>query len=151
MARPLLTVFGTAGTAMGCAAMATSLPAGFAGAVGAVGISGSGAFARAFGGAAQPLFIVSAILLIVGALACSRVVALLAAVGGLLLYLSMFELGGGGDSMTTMAMNHAHTAVRAEPIRFYAGLGALLLSITLQIGRRRRRICRPVLRLRRAS
>ncbi len=97
-------------------------------------------------------FIVSAILLIAGALACSRVVALLAAVGSLLLYLSMFELGGGGsDSMTMMAMNHAHTAARAEPITFYAGLGALLLSITLQIGRRRQRMCRPVLRLRRAS
>lgn len=40
---------GTAGTAVGCAAMATSLPAGFAGAVREVGISGSGAF----GGAAQ--------------------------------------------------------------------------------------------------
>lgn len=150
MRRPLLTVFGTAGTAVGCAAMATSLPAGFAGAVGAVGISGSGAFARAFGGAAQPLFIVSATLLIVGALACSRVVVLLAALGSLLLYLSMFELGGGGsDSMTAMAMNHG--AARAEPITFYAGLGALLLSITLQIGRRRRRMCRPVLRLRRAN
>jgi len=36
--------------------------------------------ARAFGDAARPVFIVSAILLIAGALACSRVVAALAGV-----------------------------------------------------------------------
>ncbi|MDQ2911354.1 MAG: hypothetical protein M3R39_10145 [Actinomycetota bacterium] len=67
----------------------------------------------------------------------------------------MFELGRGGgggtDSMSMMAMNHAHGAARAGSITFYAGLGALLLSITLQIWRRRRGTCRPVLRLLRAS
>jgi hypothetical protein len=155
MPRPPLTVLGTTGTAVGCAAMAASLPAGIAGAFGSVGLGGSGLFARALGGAGRPLFIASALLLIAGALACSRLVASLAALGGLLLYVSMFELarggGGGSGSMSTMAMNHTHRAARAEPITFYFGLGALLLSITLQIWRRRRGSCRPVLRLRRAT
>src|SRR5438093_1108151 len=152
MPRPLLTVVGTTGTAVGCAAMAASLPAGIAGAFGSVGISGTGVFARALGGAARPLFIASAILLIAGALACSRLVAALVSIGGLLLYLSMFELahggGGGGGSMSVMAMNHTHGAARADSITFCAGLGALLLSIMLQFWRRRRGTCRPVLRLR---
>lgn len=151
MPRPLLTVFGTAGTGVGCAAMVASLPTGIAGVLGSVGVSGSGAFARALGGAARPLFVVSALLLIVGALACSRVVTALAALAGLLLYLSMFELGhgvgAGSDSMTAMG----HGAARADSLTFYAGLGALLLSITFQIWRHRRGTCRPVLRLRRAS
>jgi len=155
MPRPPLTVLGTTGTAVGCAAMAASLPAGIAGAFGSVGISGSGVFGRALGGAARPLFIASAILLVAGALACSRLVATLATVAGLLLYLSMFELAhggrGGSGSMSMMAMNHTHGSARADPITFYAGLGALLLSITLQIVRRRRGTCRPVLRLRRAT
>lgn len=135
---------------MGCAAMVASLPAGLAGAAGAVGITGSGAFALALAGAAQPLFLGSAILLTAGALACSRVVALLAALGSLLLYLSMFELAGGSGSMTAMATTHAAPVARAEPITFSAGLALLLLSITLQIWRRRRRACRPGLRIRRA-
>jgi hypothetical protein len=142
MPRPLLTLLGTTGTAVGCAAMAASLPTGIAGVLASLGISGSGLFAHTLGSAARPLFIASAILLIAGALACSRLVATLAIVGGLLLYLSMFELahGGGGDSdsMSMTAMNHAHGTARADSISFYAGLGALLLSITLQIWRRRR-------------
>jgi len=135
--------------------MAASLPAGIAGAFGSVGLGGSGVFARALGGAGRPLFIASAILLVAGALACSRLVASLATVGSLLLYLSMFELarggGGGSGSMSMTAMNHTQGAAQAEPITFYAGLAALLLSITLQIVRRRRGTCRPVLRLRRAT
>jgi hypothetical protein len=150
MPRPLLTVLGAAGAAVGCAAMAASLPAGIAGAFGSIGIGGSGVFARAFGDAARPVFIVSAILLIAGALACSRVVAALAAVGVLLLYLSMFALTG-SNSMATMAMPHAHGGARANSITFYAGLGALLLSIAHQVWRRRRGTCSPVLALRRAS
>ena len=151
MPRPLATVLGTTGTAVGCAAMAASLPTGIAGALGSVGISGSGFFTRALGGAARPLFIASAILLIAGALACSRLVVTLATVGGTLLYLSMFEFAhgarGAGNSMSTIAMNHASGAVRADSITFYAGLSALLLSITLQLWRRRRGACHPVLRL----
>jgi hypothetical protein len=154
MPRALLTVLGTAGTAVGCAAMAASLPAGIAAVFGSVGIGGSGVFARALGGAARPLFIASAILLITGALACSRLVAMLATVAALLLYLSMFELahGSGSDSgsMSTMTASHTHAAARADAATFYMGFAALLLAITLQAWRRRRGSCRPVLRLRRA-
>jgi hypothetical protein len=93
-------------------------------------------------------------LLIAGALACSRLVATLATVAGLLLYLSMFEFAHGGQgrtgSMNMMATNHAHGAVRADALTFYAGVAALLPSDTLQLWRRRRGSCRPVLRLRRA-
>ena len=153
MPRLPLTLVGTAGTAVGCAAMAASLPTAASGALGIIGISGSGAFARALGGAAQPIFIVSALLLIAGGLACSRVVAGLAAVAGLLLYLSMFEFSGsahgGSNSMSAMTMSQPHAA-RANPVAFYVGLAALLLSMTAQIWRRRRGVCRPVLRLRRA-
>jgi hypothetical protein len=150
MPRPLLTVLGTSGTAVGCAAMAASLPAGIAGVFGGIGIGGSGVFARVLGGAAQPLFIASAILLIAGALACSRLVATLATGAGLLLYLSMFELVHGGSGSMSM-MTTSHGAARADATTFYAGAAALLLSIALQVWRRRHGSCRPVLRLRRAS
>jgi hypothetical protein len=155
MPRPLLTVLGTTGTTVGCAAMAASLPAGIAGVFGSVGIGGSGFFARVLGGAARPLFIASAILLIAGALACSRLVATLATVAGLLLYLSMFELAHGGSSgsgsMSMMTTSHGHGGAQADAVTFYAGVAAMLLSITLQVWRRRRGSCRPVLRLRRAQ
>lgn len=154
MPRPPLTALGSAGTAVGCAAMAASLPTGIAGVFGSFGISGSGAFAHALGGAARPLFIVSALLLLAGALACSCIVAALAAASGVLLYLSMFELArggrGGNGLMTMMAMDHAGAA-RADPLSFYVGLAAILGSIVLQVWRRRRGRCWPLFRLRRAS
>lgn len=151
MPRPPLTAIGVAGTTVGCAAMAASLPAGVAGALGSLGIGGTSAFTRALGGAAQPLFIVSALALVAGALLCSRSVAALAAFGGVLLYLSMFELargGSGGGSMTMMSMDHAHPA-RAEPVSFFLGLAGILASIALQLWRRRHGRCRPLLRLHR--
>jgi len=151
MPRPLLTALGTTGTTVGCAAMAASLPTGIGGVFGSLGIGGSGFFARVLGDAARPLFIASAILLIAGALACSRLVATLATVAGLLLYLSMFELDhGGSGSMSMMTTSRGHGGARADAVTFYAGVAALLLSITLQAWRRRRGSCRPVLRLRRA-
>jgi hypothetical protein len=103
--------------------------------------------ARSLGSFAQPLFVASALLLTAGALGCSRLVAVLAAGGAILLYLSMFELAhGGSGSMTMTAMQHG--AARADASTFYAGLALLLLSITLQIIRRHRGSCLPVLRLR---
>ncbi|MBA3736728.1 MAG: hypothetical protein H0W90_16320 [Actinobacteria bacterium] len=155
MTRPPLTLLGAAGTVLGCTAMAASLPAGIAGVVGSLGITGSSALVDTLGSAARPLFIASAVLLIAGALTCSRIVATLAAAGALLLYLSMFELArgrdGGRGSMTMTAMNHANGVAQADAVTFYAGLGALLLSITLQAWRRRRGTCRPLLRARRAN
>ncbi len=129
--------------------MAGTLPAAVAAVLGTVGISETSVLARSLGSAAQPLFIASALLLTAGALGCSRLVAVLAAAGAILLYLSMFELAhGGSGSMAMTAMQHGQAAARADASTFYAGLALLLLSITLQIIRRHRGSCRPMLRLR---
>ena len=147
MRRPPLTMLGAAGTAVGCAAMAGTLPAAAAGALGSAGIGETSILARSLGSAAQPLFIASALLLTVGALGCSRLVAVLAAGGVVLLYMSMFALAhGGSGSMAMTAMQHG--AARVDAFTFYPGLALLLLSITLQIIRRHRGSCRPLLRLR---
>jgi hypothetical protein len=146
MRRPPLTMLGAAGAAVGCAAMAGTLPAAVAAVLGTVGVSETSILARSLGSAAQPLFVASALLLTAGALGCSRLVAVLTAGGAILLYLSMFELAhGGSGSMAMTAMQHG--AARADASTFYAGLALLLLSITLQIIRRHRGSCRPVLRL----
>jgi hypothetical protein len=149
MPRSLLTVLGATGATVGCAAMAASLPAGIAGLFGSVGTGGSGFLARVLGGAARPLFIASATLLFAGALACSRLVASLATVARVLLYLSMFELAHGGSGSMSM-MTTSPGAARADAATFYPGATALLLSIALQVWRRRHGSCRPAFRLRRA-
>ncbi len=53
--------------------------------------------------------------------------------------------------MTMTATRHRQSAARADSLAFYAGLAALLLAIALQIMRRRRGACRPVLHLRRGG
>lgn len=147
MRRPPLTMLGAAGAAVGCAAMAGTLPAAVAGALGTIGISETSILARWLGSAAGPLFIASALLLTAGALGCSRLVAVLAAGGAVLLYLSMFALAHGGIGSTAMQ----HGAARADAFTFYPGLALLFLSMTLRIIRRHRGSCRPVLRLRRGG
>jgi hypothetical protein len=95
------------------------------------------------------LFIVSAVLIILGALACSRLVAVLSVAGTVLLYLSMFQLASrgssGAGSMSTMSMQH-RASLHAEPVTFYLGLALLLSGFALSLWRRRRRQCRPVFR-----
>ncbi|MCA1664119.1 MAG: hypothetical protein LC659_07615, partial [Myxococcales bacterium] len=81
MRRPAFSILGAAGTAIGCTAMAATLPAGIANLLAAVGVGGTGILARLVGSAARPLFIVSALLLIAGALTCSRLVTALATSG----------------------------------------------------------------------
>jgi len=54
-------------------------------------------------------------------------------------------------SMTMTATRDRQSAARADSLAFYAGLAALLLAIALQIMRRRRGACRPVLHLRRGG
>jgi len=130
--------------------MVAMLPGAAAGVLGAIGISGSSGLARTLSPVAEPLFIVSAVLVILAALACSWLVALLGISGSVLLYLSMFELasggatsGGGSMSMMSMRQSSRH----AEPASFYLGLALLVSALALRIWRRRRRHCQPLLRL----
>lgn len=150
--RRVFALTGIAGLVGGCAGMAAMLPGAAAGALGAFGITGSGALARTLSPVAQPLFIASAALVVVGALACSRQVAAAAVAGSTLLYLSMFQLasasGGGSMSMTSMQQpGHGSTAPHAEPSTFYLGLALLAATFALSFWRRRHRACRPLLRL----
>ena len=152
MRRLPFSVLGAAGTAIGCAAMAASLPAAVATALGSIGLGGSSLLARSLGAAARPLFIVSALLLILGALGCSRLVTAFAASGVVLLYLSMFELAGGdGGTMNMNTMARGQAAVRADAPSFYGGLAAVVLALVVQLARRHNQTCKPLLRRRRGS
>lgn len=149
-ARRAANAAGVAGIAACCAGMVSMLPATVAAALGALGIGDSGVLARTLSPFAQPLFIVSAVFVIVGAFACSRVVVLAASAGSLLLYLSMFQLATGGSSgsgsMSMAAMQHPHSAsLRAEPATFYLGLTLLLAAFATSTWRRRRHACQPLL------
>ncbi len=153
MKRPPFTTVGAVGVAAGCAGMVAMLPGAAAGLLGAIGISSSGALARTLSPVAEPLFIVSAVLVMLGALACSRLVVVLAVAGSALLYLSMFQLASGGSSrsgsMSMMSMQRPHRAsLHAEPVSFYLGLALLLSAFAFSFWRRRRRQCRPLFRLR---
>lgn len=128
------------------------LPSAAAGALGAIGITGSSALARTLSPVSQPLFIASAALVVVAALACSRVVAAAAIAGSTLLYLSMFQLASGGGrgsmSMTSMARpRQGATAFHVEATTFYLGLALLVATFGLSSWRRYHRACRPLLRL----
>lgn len=149
VARRASTAAGVSGVIAGCAGMAAMLPGAAAGALGAIGIGGSSVLARTLSPFAEPLFVASAVLLVLAALACSRLVAATAIVGNLLLYLSMFQLAtGGGGSMSMMAMRqHSSRALHAEPLNFYTGLALVTGAVALSIWRRRHRHCRPILRL----
>jgi hypothetical protein len=152
MRRSPLGILGTAGIGLGCAGMAAMLPSAATGVLGAFGITGSSALARTLSPVAQPLFIGSAVLIILSALACSRLVVILSGAGAVLLYLSMFQLAtasGSGSSMSTMAMQQPHrqSALHANAATFYLGLALLIGAATLRLWRRRRHQCRPVLRI----
>lgn len=128
------------------------LPSAAASVLGVVGITGSSAFARTLSPVAQPLFIASAALILIGALACSRLVLLLAAAGTTLLYLSMFQLASGattdGGSMSMMSMEHrASSSFHADVTTFYVGLIVLVVALALAAWRRHGRECKPLIRL----
>ncbi len=91
MRRSPFGILGVAGVALGCAGMASMLPGVAVGALGALGITGSSALARTLSPVAQPLFIVSAALVLISAMRCSRLVVSLGGTGVVLLYLSMFQ------------------------------------------------------------
>lgn len=104
---------------------------------------------------AEPLFIASAALVLIGALGCSRLVVLLSAAGTALLYLSMFQLasgaaaGGGAGSRSMTAMHQSHqapSAVHADAATFYLGLVVLVAAAVVFAWRRHRHACRPLVR-----
>src|SRR6516164_1757463 len=92
MLRRAFGILGGGGVGLGCAAMVSMLPGAAASVLSVVGITGSSGLAIALAGIAEPLFIASAALVLISALACSRLVAALSAAGVTLLYLSMFQL-----------------------------------------------------------
>jgi len=151
MKRLPLSALGSVGVVAGCASMVAMLPGAVAGALGVVGITGAGAIARTFSPVAEPLYIGSAILVVVGALACSRLVTLLAISGSTLLYLSMFQftLRGpiSGSSMSGMAMHTNHSMLHADPLSFYLGLAFFVTGLAVSIWRRRRQECQPLIRV----
>jgi hypothetical protein len=98
--------------------MVSMLPGAAASALSVVGITGSSGLAIALAAVAQPLFIASAILVLISALACSRLVTALSAAGVTLLYLSMFQLATStATSVRTAALaawrRHTH---RCRPL-----------------------------------
>ena len=156
MRRSPLGILGAAGVGLGCAGMVSMLPGVAVGALGALGITSSSALARTLSPVAQPLFIGSAVLVLIGALACTRLVVVLSGAGAVLLYLSMFDLAtgastgssGGTMSMTAMQQpHHAGSALHADAATFYLGLVLLVGAAVLRAWRRRRHECRPVLHI----
>lgn len=154
MRRPPFTLVGAAGVSAGCAGMVAMLPGAAAGALGAIGLTGSSALARTLSPVAEPLFVASAVLVLVGALACGRLVALFAIGGTTLLYLSMFQLASNGSSgarpggsMPEMSQPHyGSPPLHADTTSFYLGLSLLVVAFALSASRRRRRECRPLIR-----
>jgi len=136
--------------------MVSMLPGAVASVLGALGITGSSALARTLSPIAEPLFIGSSALILLGALACSRLVVALSATGAALLYLSMFQLamggstGSAGGSMSAMAIRRPHhpaSVAHADASTFYLGLGILLAAAALAAWRRHRHACQPLLRI----
>jgi hypothetical protein len=134
--------------------MVSMLPGATASVLGVVGITGSSGLAIALAAVAQPLFIASAILVLISALACSRLVAALSSAAVALLYLSMFQLAtstatGGSGSMSMTAMQHSGQAAstHTNTPTFYLGLLLFISSAALAAWRRHAHKCRPLLRL----
>lgn len=136
---------GFLGVVVGCVGMASMLPGVAASILGAAGLTGSSLVGRALAPVAEPLFIVSAALLVLGALACSRLPTALATGGAVLLYLGMWVLPSAGSPAGSMgAMTSAQGgAARADAATFWTGVALVVASFALSGWRRRRRRCRP--------
>lgn len=123
-----------AGLVVSCVPMVAMLPGAVGGALGLVGLGTSGAaaarWAPALNVVAQPLLLFSIALLVVGGLRCGRLAVALAAVGGGLLYLSMYVWTT--DSGAT------------SPALFYVGLACFIDAYGVSWWRRRRKQCRPL-------
>jgi hypothetical protein len=121
-------------------------------------MTGSSALARYLSPVAEPLFIASAAIILIGALTCSRLVVVQSAAGSVLLYLSMFQLAtvastkttsqpGSGSMMSTHQSHGAMSPAHADAPTFYLGLVLLVGASGLAAWRRHHHECRPLLRL----
>ena len=143
IATRLLGAVGAGGIVVGCGAMTAMLPGAAASVLGVLGLGGSSVVGRALASASKPLFVVSAVLLIVAGLACSWLATLTATGGSLLLYLGMFVLldhDMGSSSMAGMSG-------RANVPLFWAGSVVIVVSFVVSWWRRRHGSCAPVVSL----
>lgn len=126
-----LRALGGIGGLASCLPMLAMLPAGFAGALGAVGLEADSGLSQELAPVAKPLLLVSAVVLAVGGLRCSRLAAAVALAGGGLLYLAMY-VSTQPDGTTAPAL-------------FYPGLALFLGTFLVGWVRPRIASCRPVL------
>ncbi len=123
-----------AGLLISCIPMVAMLPGAVGGALGLVGLGASSVvvsrLAPALNVIAQPLLLLSAVLLVVGGLRCSRGIVALALIGGVLLYGSMYVW--------------IDSAGTTSPGPFYVGLGCFVGAYFLSWRRRRAKRCRPL-------
>ncbi len=114
--------------------MVAMLPGGFAAALGLIGLGSSSAAVRTLApqlnSVAQPLLLVSAALLAVTSLRCSRLAVASAAGGGVLLYFGMYVITRSDGT--------------AAPLLFYSGLVLFLATYPISFARRRQATCRPL-------
>ena len=105
----ILKVIGTLLTAISCIPMLAMLPGGVLSGLALLGITAASAPIAALGASlalvAQPLLLVSVGLIIAGHLRCGRSPVLLAAGGGLLLYLAMYVFVSPAPAMEHMTMD----------------------------------------------
>lgn len=145
----LLKFTGAALTAVSCIPMLAALPGGIVAVLGLLGITATSvpivALTSPLAPIAQPLLLVSIGLLIAGHLRCGWLPALLAAIGGLLIYLAMYVFVIPFPTMDTMMMEPmpGMPGLTNAPL-FYAGLASLVSSFGLGWWRQRRNICRPI-------
>lgn len=154
--RVLAAVFGAAS----CLPMLAMLPAGVATLASTVGIhatSGPAApLARSLAPVARPLLVLATLSLVGAALRCGIRPAVLAGVGGTLLYLSMYvlptaapvgtrmaDMGGSLHGLGTVAAR-AGASGATNAATFYLGLAALVATYLWSGLRHRRRSCHPV-------
>jgi hypothetical protein len=121
--------------------MITMLPAVAASAFAAVGLTGSSVVGRELAAVAEPLFVVSAVLLMIGALACSRLATGLAASGSICAFVGMFVLTNGA---TMRGMGSLGATSSTGEALFYLGAALIAASFATTALRRHRRSCAPV-------
>lgn len=143
MVARVLRALGGVGAVAGCTSMTAMLPGVLASAFSAVGLASSSAVGRALAPVTIPLFVVSAVFLIVGALACSRLATLCALGGCVLAYVGMFVLADGASTVGMGAMVGSSSA--ASKAVFSVGAALIVASFVITPARRRRGACAPVL------
>jgi len=123
--------------------MAAMLPGVTASAFAGLGLGGSSVIGGALVPVSEPLFVASAVFMVVGALACSWLVTVMAAAGSVSAYLSMFVLttSGGTDMAHMGTMGGAH----ANGVLFVVGAALIVGSFVVPQIRRRQGTCAPVL------